>query len=994
MVSPQPSRLRRLFDQAFELPAADRAAWLARACEGDVDLQQRVLAMLDAAEDDRRFLTEPTGAPPASPPPPPAQPSPLPTEGPGAQIGPYRLLYQLGEGGFGAVYLAEQNAPVARRVALKIVKLGMDTRQVVARFEQERQALALMDHPNIARVLDAGATATGRPYFVMDLVKGAPIVEYCDQNHLPIADRLQLFAQVCSAVQHAHGKGIIHRDLKPSNILVAAQDGSPQVKVIDFGIAKATLQKLTDKTLFTEHQQVIGTLQYMSPEQAEGSLDIDTRTDIYSLGVLLYELLTGSTPFDKRTVRGALFGELQRMIREVEPPRPSTRLHQSSDTLANIAAQRRTEPRRLGALLRGELDWIVMKALEKDRGRRYQTANGLAMDILRHLAGEPVVAAPPSAAYRLRKAVQRHKGLVAAGTAIAATLLCGALAFAWQAVVARGERDAAELARQAEADQRRIADQQRLRAETNEREARTRAEELAAVAQFQADMLAGIDPTTAGVELSADLEARLAAALAAEQPPLQPATQKELAAGFRAGWQRINATDTARDLLDRTLFQPAIAAIAEKFPNQPLVAAALLQSLAENYRRFGLYDAALPLQQQALAKRQLLLGAEHLDTLASLAASARLLGNRGDYAEAEAAHREVLATRLRLLGTDHPETLSAMSGLGELLWSAGRSKEAEPLLRDALERHRRILGDDHEETLVVINNLGLLLAAQDRHAEAEPFYRESLQRSTRVLGPDHPDTVVSINNMGWLLQAQDRHAEAEPYFVEALAKRRRISGMHHPTTLNSINNLGMILHMRGNLQAAEPLLREALTLRQHILGDDHPSTLISYLNLGMLLRDRGEFDAAAPLLELCVAANRRRCGDAHADTLIATIALGGLRLDQQRPADTVALLAPAEASARRAFPAPPSIRRLATLLTHLGTARARLARAPSDFQVAAGTLAEAFELQQTHRGLEHRQTRACGQALVELHAAWHVLEPTQGHDAVSAQWQTRLASKR
>ena len=331
-------RLRRLFDQALELSPGQRPAFLAEACGGDDTLRQRLLTMLAAAEDEH-FLAEPTGAGPVAP-----GNTPAVGEGPGTRIGPYKLLQQIGEGGFGVVFLAEQEQPVTRRVALKIVKLGMDTRQVIARFEQERQALALMDHPNIARVLDAGATATGRPYFVMDLVKGEPIVEYCDKNNLTIDERLALFTQVCQAVQHAHGKGIIHRDLKSSNVLVGTQDGRPMARVIDFGIAKATSQKLTDKTLFTEHQQVIGTLQYMSPEQAAGSLDIDTRTDVYSLGVMLYELLTGSTPFDKKTIQGAMFGELQRLIRDVEPPRPSTRLSESHEALASIAACRRIEP--------------------------------------------------------------------------------------------------------------------------------------------------------------------------------------------------------------------------------------------------------------------------------------------------------------------------------------------------------------------------------------------------------------------------------------------------------------------------------------------------------------------------------------------------------------------------------------------------------------------------------------------------------------------------
>lgn len=385
-------------------------------------------------------------------------------EGPGTRIGPYKILQLIGEGGFGSVFMAEQEKPVARKVALKIIKLGMDTRQVIARFEAERQALAMMDHPNIARVLDAGATDAGRPFFVMELVKGEPIIEYCDRHHLNIHARLELFVQVCGAVQHAHTKGIIHRDIKPNNILVSMQDGQPSPKVIDFGIAKATSARLTDKTLFTEHRQFIGTPEYMSPEQADGSMDIDTRTDVYSLGVLLYELLTGTTPFDSVTLRSAAYAEMQRIIREVEPPIPSTRLFRSSDTIAAIAAKRQIEPRKLGLLVRGDLDWIVMKAIDKNRTRRYETANGLAMEIRRHLAGDAVSAAPPGAGYRMRKFIRRNRVMVSAGAAVAGALLIGVAAFAWQAKVARDQRDIAVKAQASEAAQRKTAEEQRMAA--------------------------------------------------------------------------------------------------------------------------------------------------------------------------------------------------------------------------------------------------------------------------------------------------------------------------------------------------------------------------------------------------------------------------------------------------------------------------------------------------------------------------------------------------
>ncbi len=414
---PRPSsnaddQAKQLFHDASEMPPEERGAFLDANCRADTDLRQAVESLLKAHDEAGEFFSRPTSAMPP-------QDSTV-----GQRIDRYKLLQRIGEGGFGTVYMAEQETPVRRRVALKIIKLGMDTKAVIARFEAERQALAMMDHPNIARVLDAGATDTGRPYFVMELVRGIPITEYCDTNNLPVRERLELFVQVCHAVQHAHQKGIIHRDIKPSNVLVAMADGRPTPKVIDFGIAKATDQSLTEKTLFTEFRQMIGTPQYMSPEQAEmAGIDIDTRSDVYSLGVLLYELLVGSTPFDPEELRGKAYGEMQRMIREVEPPRPSTRLSTLADTLPSIAAHRRIEPKRLGQLVRGELDWIVMKSLEKDRSRRYETANGLALDVRRYLNDEPVQACPPSARYRFRKFARRNKGALLMVSLVVAGLL-------------------------------------------------------------------------------------------------------------------------------------------------------------------------------------------------------------------------------------------------------------------------------------------------------------------------------------------------------------------------------------------------------------------------------------------------------------------------------------------------------------------------------------------------------------------------------------------
>ncbi|HUG66887.1 MAG TPA: protein kinase [Pirellulaceae bacterium] len=417
-----------------------RAAFLDDACAGDPSLREGVELLLQAHEKAGEFLQ---GKPPGLSP---TVDQPI-TEKPGTAIGRYKLLEQIGEGGFGVVFMAEQQEPVRRKLALKIIKPGMDTKEVIARFEAERQALAIMDHPNIAKVLDAGATESGRPFFVMELVRGISITDFCDQNSLTTRERLELFASVCQAVQHAHQKGIIHRDIKPSNVLVTMHDDKPVPKVIDFGVAKATNQQLTERTFFTRFAQMIGTPLYMSPEQAQMSgLDVDTRSDIYSLGVLLYELLTGTTPFDQKRIREAAYDELLRIIREEEPPRPSLRISTLGETLPSVAAHRKLEPKKLSALVRGELDWIVMKALEKDRVCRYETANGFAADIERYLSDEPVEACPPSAAYRFTKFARRNKVVMTTVGLIAGALLLGTIVSTWQAIRAsKAENLAAQL---------------------------------------------------------------------------------------------------------------------------------------------------------------------------------------------------------------------------------------------------------------------------------------------------------------------------------------------------------------------------------------------------------------------------------------------------------------------------------------------------------------------------------------------------------------------
>jgi serine/threonine protein kinase len=735
-------------------------------------------------------------------------------EGSGGRIGPFRILQQIGEGGFGSVFEAEQEHPVKRRVALKIIKLGMDTREVITRFEAERQALALMDHPNIARVLDAGATMSGRPYFVMELVRGEPISAYCIRHGLSIAQRLQLFDQVCAAVQHAHTKGIIHRDLKPNNVLVSTQDDEPFAKVIDFGIAKATSGRLTDKTMYTEANLMMGTPLYMSPEQAEGSADIDTRTDIYALGVILYELLTDTTPINSDTLRTAGYAEVQRIIREVEPPRPSVRLLKSFTTKIGLAAKNKVEPRKLAGMLRGELDWIVMKAIEKDRARRYETANALATDLRRYLSGEAVLAAPPGATYRLQKFVRRHKATVAAGAMVTTALVVGIVGFAWQARIAKA-----------------------------------RADELEQVSKFQEAMLGQVDPTKAGELLSSDVQAKFAAALVRQGMP-EPERAAQIAA-FGNLWKLVNTTDTARDLIDRTILKPAVLGIDKQFKNQPLVDASLRQVLAKRYADMGLLEEALPLQRRALDTRRRLLGADAVDTLVSLQDMGILIMSMGKLAESESYMRETLVRMRRVLGEDNPRTLDVLSNLSLLLAEENKLREAEPYAREALATRRRVLGDDASDTLESILNVGVLLQEENKLSEAEPFMRDASERMRRVHGENDPTALLALGNLGDLLEDEGKLAEAEPIDRDFLARIRRVLGEDNQTTLLGVNLLGGLLEKRGKHDEAATLLAPSEPAERKAFISDNAYRIGEFLlPLGKARSALGDYaNAQANLLE-------------------------------------------------------------------------------------------------------------------------------------------------
>jgi eukaryotic-like serine/threonine-protein kinase len=768
-------------------------------------------------------------------------PDTLPNERANDVIGRYRLIEEIGQGGFGTVWKAHQQEPVKRDVALKVLRLGMDTRQVIARFEQERQALALMDHPNVARVLDAGATETGRPYFVMDYVQGEAITHYSDKRGLGIAERLEIFVQICAAVQHAHGKGIIHRDLKPSNVLVGEVDDRPHATVIDFGVAKATSRIAGTQTTLTEHHQVIGTLQYMSPEQAEGSQDIDTRTDVYSLGVLLYEILTGSTPFsDASTRKSPAQHEMHRLIREVDPPKPSTRVSDSDDTITAIAARRGLLPERLGKMLSGELDWIVMKALEKDRSRRYETASDLAQDIRRFLKGEAVTAVPPSSTYRLRKLIRRHQGAVAAVATVLLALMIGVVAFAWQTSVAQAERDRAIAAKESEA------------------RARARAQDLGELEAKAREKAQQLGESEAKQRAVAETNARKATAI----------NEFLLDMLGSADIRKLGRDARVAQTLDR-----AAAKVDTAFEGSPEVEADVRRILGRTYMSLGMLDEATPHLEEALALHRERHGERSVEYARSLGDMAYVKGQRGDHVRSAELWRRSAEIAEEVAGPDAVLTLGLRTDHANELVDLEQFTEAEPIFRDVLERRIRLGHGESLDAQITLNSLAVLLHSMKRLDEAEAFYRQAVDLGARLLGPQNPDTLTARMNLASIMQSRGNLAEAEPLLAETYLAIKRVFGDSHNKTASAAWSLADLHRAQGRFKDALPLLEECAAIRARSEGGVTAGVADAKVTLARVVLRLGDAARAVELLEDVVEIRTALGGAENGDTLDARLTL-------------------------------------------------------------------------------------------------------------------------
>jgi len=798
--------------------------------------------------------------------------SSLMVHGVGAWIGRYKLLHVLGEGGMGIVYLAEQEEPIKRQVALKVIKPGMDSKRVIERFGAERQALALLDHPNIAHIHEADTTNSGRPYFVMEYVEGIPITEYCDRHRLTIEDRLDLFLQVCHAIHHAHQKGIIHRDIKPSNILISTQDDQAVPKIIDFGVAKAIVQPLTERTLVTEQGQLFGTPEYMSPEQADmASEDIDTRSDIYSLGVLLYELLTGVLPFDSDTLREGSIDNIRRIIRETDPKTPSTRLTGLGEEAKKFAENRRMEIQTLAKHLRKELEWIPMKAMRKERSERYRSASELADDIENYIKGNPLIAGPPSTIYRLKKLVRRNAALSSAIITAGVTLIIGLVTTTAMYVQANHSR----------AEAQRISDflQKSITSSLNLRDVKGKEINVRFI----------LDTISEGLRVEFQ-----------DQPLFEASILKTLISAYGILGSYELAESHAKRAIEIHRTQLGTENIATQHSRYQLGWVYMLQSR---------YSEAEPLLTRALASFQLVLDEDHYDRLYCMAFLGLVHHYLGRFPEAEELFKGALDAAQRTRGTEHPvapflmfswafthqiqgryreaerlylrglgisrrthnelhdDTLFLKAGLGALYTDMGCYDEAERFLQAALKGRRKVWGETHQETLWVMAKLGWLYHSQGRYKEAEELLCSTLETARQVLGEAHLLSMYAMHSLGTLYLSQWRYDEAEPLLDEVLGIASHVMGEHNWLTLRIMNTLARLYTAQARYEEADNMFQQTLTARRRMWDANHPEIYETMNDLAVLYKEQARYDDAEPLLVEAVKGRRLKLGDTHPHTL-------------------------------------------------------------------------------------------------------------------------------
>ena len=747
-----------------------------------------------------------------------AEDRPQPVRRPGPiRIPNYRILELLGAGGMGEVWAAEQEQPIQRRVALKVIKLGMDSREIVARFQYERRALALMSHPSIAAVYEAGTTSDGRPYFAMEYVAGEPITDYCDRYGLGVRERLELFLKVCDGVQHAHQKGIIHRDIKPSNVLVTIQDQEAVPKIVDFGLAKAISQPMTQETRHTAIGSILGTLEYMSPEQFElTGLDVDTRTDIYSLGVLLYELLVGSVPFEKGAPGAKHLDEMRRVIREEDPAKPSARLSTIHGTATGGAPAGDEDHAALVKRIRGDLDWIALKALAKDRTRRYETANALAMDVRRHLANEPVLARPPSAVYKAGKFVRRHRVGVAAGLAVALAIVAGSIG------------TTAGL----------------LRALRAERQANLEAETARQVSDFLVDLFRVAEPDRAqGETITARQLLDEGSRRISHELRQQPMTRARLMSTMGTVYRLLGLYEESRDLLEDSLEMRR-----SQVGDDSLEVADSLAALAALDMLEGRYDSARARAEQAVAIREDRGGPQSPELADAVTLLGWILANQGQHAAARPLFERGLDIRRATLAEESTAVAESHHGLGFSHWRSGEYDLAEGSLRLALETYERVFGPEDSRISGVLNDLAALYQETGRDRAALPLLERALTIKERVLGPRHPDVASSLNNLAIAYDRDERPADAEPLFKRALNIIEEAHGAGHESTAVALGNVAWITYRRGESAAAEALYEEAYATFLRTVGRVHRNVAILMQDWSVLYSDQGRFEEAERLL--------------------------------------------------------------------------------------------------------------------------------------------------